>query len=133
MQLNSAKIFTFISFSFQKYWNIFYIFSDNWKTDIQLNVYLLMGFNKWFCFVVEFRVLMFVILLPWMQIILFCLSVGKDPKGLHLAVVNNDLNNTMDSCPVRGVGCDQSALSCQYLDYLKNKSIILVCILYIFF
>nr|CAD7607490.1 unnamed protein product [Timema genevievae] len=41
-------------------------------------------------------VMMFIFLLPVLQIILFCLSIGRDPLGLHLAVFNQELNDSSD-------------------------------------
>lgn len=66
--------------------------------------------------------MLFIIGLPVAQIILFCLSIGKDPIGLKLAIVNNELNNSMQPC-VPGIGCDWSLLSCRYLHHLQKKTI----------
>nr|CAD7424981.1 unnamed protein product [Timema monikensis] len=41
-------------------------------------------------------VMLFIFLLPVLQIILFCLSIGRDPLGLHLAVFNQELNDSSD-------------------------------------
>lgn len=67
----------------------------------------------------------FVIGLPVVQIILFCLSIGKDPIGLKLAVVNNELENYMDPCSL-STGCDMTLLSCRYMQHIKNRSLVLV-------
>lgn len=67
----------------------------------------------------------FIIGLPVVQIILFCLSIGKDPVGLKLAVVNNELNNSMDPCTVFP-GCEKTLLSCRYLQHLTERSVELV-------
>ncbi|XP_054005275.1 ABC transporter G family member 23-like [Hylaeus anthracinus] len=66
--------------------------------------------------------MLFIFGLPVVQIVLFCLSVGKDPVGLNIAIVNNELNNTNDPC-VPTVGCDWSLLSCRYLQHLKKRSV----------
>ncbi|KAG5319387.1 ABCGK protein, partial [Pseudoatta argentina] len=66
--------------------------------------------------------MLFIIGLPVAQIILFCISIGKDPIGLKLAVVNHELNNSMQPC-IPGTGCDWSLLSCRYLQYLQKKTI----------
>ena len=34
--------------------------------------------------------LLFTFLVPALQVILFCVAIGQQPKGLHLAVVNQD-------------------------------------------
>jgi hypothetical protein len=69
-------------------------------------------------------VMLFIIGLPVVQIILFCLTIGRDPKGLHLAYVNDELNFTTDCVPVEG--CSYDLLSCQYLDSVRLKEIVLV-------
>lgn len=65
----------------------------------------------------------FIIGLPVIQIILFCISIGKDPIGLKVAIVNNELKNSTDMC-IPTIGCDTSQLSCRFLDHLKNRSLI---------
>nr|CAD7408525.1 unnamed protein product [Timema poppensis] len=68
-------------------------------------------------------VMLFIFALPVMQVILFCLAIGRDPSGLHLGIVNHELNSTTQDCPVMG-NCSFHLLSCQYLQYLKNSTII---------
>lgn len=70
-----------------------------------------------------FRMMLFIIGLPVVQIVLFCVSIGKDPVGLTLAIVNHELNNTMESC-VPTVGCDWSQLSCRFLQHLEKRSVV---------
>ncbi|XP_076175367.1 ABC transporter G family member 23 [Ptiloglossa arizonensis] len=67
--------------------------------------------------------MLFIIGLPVVQIVLFCVSIGKDPVGLTLAIVNHELNNTMESC-VPTVGCDWSQLSCRFLQHLEKRSVV---------
>lgn len=46
-------------------------------------------------------VMLFIFALPVMQVILFCLAIGGDPKGLKLAIVNNEkafINRTFQEC-----------------------------------
>ncbi|XP_058807802.1 ABC transporter G family member 23 [Phymastichus coffea] len=64
-------------------------------------------------------IMLFIIGLPVVQIILFCLSIGHDPTGLKLAIVNNELNNSMDPCTP-----DISMLSCWFLDHLKARQVV---------
>ncbi|KZC14992.1 ABC transporter G family member 23 [Dufourea novaeangliae] len=71
----------------------------------------------------QVKIMLFIIGLPVVQIILFCVSIGKDPTGLTIAIVNNELNNTMDPC-VPSVGCDWSRLSCRFLEHLERKSLV---------
>lgn len=73
----------------------------------------------------NYGVMAFIIGLPVIQIILFCLAIGKDPVGLKLAIVNNELNNYMDPCNV-STGCDMTLLSCRYMEQIKKRSVILV-------
>jgi hypothetical protein len=68
--------------------------------------------------------MLFITGLPVVQIILFCLTIGRDPKGLHLAYVNDELNFTTDCVPVEK--CSYDLLSCQYLDSVRLREIILV-------
>jgi hypothetical protein len=70
--------------------------------------------------------MLFIIGLPVVQIILFCLTIGQDPKGLHLAYVNDELNFTAECMTVEG--CSYSLLSCQYLDSIRSREIVLVSI-----
>lgn len=39
-------------------------------------------------------VMLFIFALPVMQVILFCLAIGRDPTGLRMAVVNSEMNFT---------------------------------------
>lgn len=71
-------------------------------------------------------VMLFIFALPVMQVILFCLAIGRDPTGLKLAVVNNEMNYTnltYQDCYYES-GCKFSNLSCRYLNFLKNETII---------
>lgn len=67
-------------------------------------------------------VMLFIFALPVMQVILFCLAIGRDPTGLRLAVVNSEMNGTDTECQF-DPGCSFSNLSCRYLSHL-NDSII---------
>lgn len=73
------------------------------------------------------RVMLFIFALPVMQVILFCLAIGRDPTGLHLAVVNKEMNwETMD-CPVYD-NCTLNMFSCRYLNTLPKDTMVLVSI-----
>ncbi|XP_032592971.1 ABC transporter G family member 20 [Drosophila grimshawi] len=73
-------------------------------------------------------IMLFIVGLPVLQILLFCYAIGHDPTGLKLAVANHEMSEEMimqQLCPVRS-GCNQTMLSCRYLDMLvKNKSMVL--------
>ncbi|XP_073969896.1 ABC-type transporter snustorr isoform X3 [Rhodnius prolixus] len=71
-------------------------------------------------------VMLFIFALPVMQVILFCLAIGRDPTGLHLAIVNDEVtrnNLTMDTCPVYN-NCTIKFLSCRYVSSLRTDTII---------
>ncbi len=67
--------------------------------------------------------MLFIFALPVMQVILFCLAIGRDPTGLKLAIVNNELNATNKVCQYE-TGCGFHNLACRYLGHLNNNSII---------
>ncbi|XP_053619421.1 ABC transporter G family member 23 isoform X2 [Plodia interpunctella] len=78
----------------------------------------------------NFGVLAFIIGLPVMQMILFCIAIGHYPVGLPLAVVNYETNNSMALCDYDKNVCPQDKetyewnitfFSCQYLDHLKLR------------
>lgn len=69
--------------------------------------------------------MLFIFALPVMQVILFCLAIGRDPTGLHLAVVNKEMNWDTMECPVFD-NCSLSMFSCRYLNTLPNDTVILV-------
>lgn len=77
-----------------------------------------------YCFYFH-RVMLFIFALPVMQVILFCLAIGRDPTGLHLAIVNQEMNWETMECPVRH-NCSYKQLSCRYLDALPKETIIQV-------
>lgn len=66
-------------------------------------------------------VMLFIFALPVMQVILFCLAIGRDPTGLRIAIVNHEMDAS-GAC-VYEKGCSFANLSCRYLDHL-NSSII---------
>nr|WAB24462.1 ATP-binding cassette sub-family H member 1 [Henosepilachna vigintioctopunctata] len=70
-------------------------------------------------------VMLFIFALPVMQVILFCLAIGRDPTGLKLAIVNHEQNYTNMSyqqCNFDG-GCKFGNLSCRYLNQINNSTI----------
>ena len=64
----------------------------------------------------------FIIGLPVMQMIIFCVSIGKDPVGLKVAIVNNELNNSLETC-IPSTGCDTINLSCRFLKHLEKRTV----------
>uniref|UniRef100_A0A0A9YM30 ABC transporter G family member 23 n=1 Tax=Lygus hesperus TaxID=30085 RepID=A0A0A9YM30_LYGHE len=69
-------------------------------------------------------VMLFIFALPVMQVILFCLAIGRDPTGLHLAIVNHEMNWTTKECPIVYNKCDFKNLSCRYINSLRNDTIV---------
>lgn len=67
-------------------------------------------------------VMLFIFALPVMQVILFCLAIGRDPTGLKLAIVNHEMNYNLMECPFSD-DCSFTNLSCRYLSHL-NKTIV---------
>jgi len=41
--------------------------------------------------------MLFIFALPVMQVILFCLAIGRDPNGLKLAIANMEMNGTVST------------------------------------
>ncbi|CAH1275399.1 unnamed protein product [Diabrotica balteata] len=71
-------------------------------------------------------VMLFIFALPVMQVILFCLAIGGDPKGLKLAIVNHEknfTNLTYQECEYEK-GCKFGNLSCRYVDTINTTTII---------
>lgn len=65
-----------------------------------------------------------VLVMPFMQGLIFCLSIGHEPINLSIAVVNYetiDARNCQDN-----ITCDSVHLGCSYLKYLENRDFILV-------
>lgn len=71
--------------------------------------------------------LLFMVFVPASQIVVICLAIGQDPKGLHFGLVNNDVNDP-GNCTVP-VGCltqdnFTGSVSCLFLEYLKKHEIL---------
>lgn len=64
--------------------------------------------------------MLFIFALPVMQVILFCLAIGRDPTGLKLAIVNHEMNGTDSVCQF-DPGCTFENLSCRYLSHLNGS------------
>ncbi|XP_023014771.1 ABC transporter oskyddad [Leptinotarsa decemlineata] len=65
-------------------------------------------------------VMLFIIGLPVGQAILFCLSIGHEPFGLKISVVNNEINFPEEQCR-QVFGCNSTKLSCNYLDFVAQN------------
>ncbi|CAG9834101.1 unnamed protein product [Diabrotica balteata] len=60
--------------------------------------------------------MLFIIGLPIGQTILFCLTIGHDPMGIKVSVVNNEINFPEETCHQRPLNCNTTKISCNYLD-----------------
>lgn len=70
-------------------------------------------------------IMAFIIGLPVAQTVLFCLSIGHDPKDVTVSVVNHEINYPMEHCEYKP-GCNDTLLSCNYLEYIvQNYSIVM--------
>ncbi|XP_048506039.1 ABC transporter G family member 23 isoform X2 [Athalia rosae] len=67
-------------------------------------------------------VMLFIFALPVMQVILFCLAIGRDPTGLKIAIVNHEMTWGNLSCPVEEKECSFERLSCRYIKFLNNDT-----------
>lgn len=70
------------------------------------------------------RFMLFIFVLPAIQVILFCLAVGREPLDMKFGVINHEV-------PEFGIchgpeGCTTMNLSCRYLDTLPPASVRLV-------
>ncbi|KAK4876227.1 hypothetical protein RN001_012649 [Aquatica leii] len=72
----------------------------------------------------NFPVLLFVIILPLVQMSIFCSSIGRDPEGLKVAVVNYETGNA-PNCDTT-IACNSTTLSCIYLEYLNRRGLNLI-------
>lgn len=77
--------------------------------------------------------MVFVVILPILQTYLFNTAIGRKPKNLHLAVVNDEIS-TSDCSYSAYTGCflDENqtvALSCLYMEFLQNETYTLVSFL----
>ncbi|KAH0566724.1 hypothetical protein KQX54_003464 [Cotesia glomerata] len=68
-------------------------------------------------------VMLFIFALPVMQVILFCLAIGRDPTDLKLAIVNHEMDWENQTCDIQS-GCMEGKLSCRYLEFLSNRTVI---------
>ncbi|XP_053682131.1 ABC transporter G family member 23 isoform X2 [Sabethes cyaneus] len=65
-------------------------------------------------------VMLFIFALPVMQVILFCLAIGRDPTNLNIAIVNGEMNTSSNGECYFDAGCSFTNLSCRYLNHLNT-------------
>ncbi|XP_031350511.1 ABC transporter G family member 20-like [Photinus pyralis] len=69
----------------------------------------------------NFPVVLFVFMLPLVQMSLFCTAIGRDPRGLTVAIVNYETGNNVNCDST--LECNSTTLSCSYLSYLGKKDV----------
>ena len=58
--------------------------------------------------------LLFIFLLPAVQVVFFCVAIGQEPTGLRLGLVNQELQGDgLDQCPVVLGDCNYNSLGCR--------------------
>jgi len=62
--------------------------------------------------------LLFIFILPAIQVVFFCIAIGQEPAGLRIGVVNQENSNCTSSI---GEDCEFSDLGCKYLNKLQTK------------
>ena len=65
--------------------------------------------------------LLFIFLLPAIQVLFFCVAIGQEPSGLKLGVVNNELiKSGLDECSEVKENCSYSNLGCRLFSQAKD-------------
>ncbi|XP_054276037.1 ABC transporter G family member 20-like [Macrosteles quadrilineatus] len=72
--------------------------------------------------------MLFLLGLPILQCTLYNLAIGRDPQGLKLAVVNDELEHGLSDCGhIPSTGCHLDLpLSCRYLMHMRGKTLSVV-------
>lgn len=71
-----------------------------------------------------FRFMIFVVVLPLLQTYLFNTAIGRKPKNVHLAVINDEIADC-DYSAYQGCFLDENqtvSLSCLYLEFMQNQT-----------
>jgi len=68
--------------------------------------------------------LTFILVFPAVAVSMFCLAIGHDPTSLDIGIVNDEL--TQGSVCHYDDTCNYSMLSCRFLRFLTNETIIQV-------
>lgn len=66
--------------------------------------------------------IMFVFLLPAVEVFFFCIAIGQDPTKLPLGFVNNEMSNfsSMANCSFNA-SCEFTNLSCRFLKHMEDN------------
>ena len=74
-------------------------------------------------FIVCSRIFVFIYFMPAFQAIVFNVTLGHEPTGLKMAIVNDELNPSQGRICNYSTDCSYSMLSCRYLRYIKDNVI----------
>ncbi|XP_032783939.2 LOW QUALITY PROTEIN: ABC transporter G family member 20 [Daphnia magna] len=77
-------------------------------------------------FLLTFRnvgIFIFIYFMPAFQAIVFNVTLGHEPTGLKMGIVNDELNPSQGRVCNYTTDCSYSMLSCRYLRYIKNNII----------
>lgn len=69
------------------------------------------------------RVLVFLYFLPALQAAIFNVTLGHEPWGLKMGIVNDELNPSQGRVCNYTKNCSYSMLSCRYLTFVKDNII----------
>ncbi|XP_065349874.1 ABC transporter G family member 23-like [Cloeon dipterum] len=100
---------------------------SGWKKNLKLSSSNIFKALLWKNFMWMWRnpgIILFVVGLPIIQVVLFCVAVGRDPAGLTLAIVNHD-TPFGKSCPTDLTGCNLTHMACRFLDSLREYPVVL--------
>ncbi|BES98390.1 ATP-Hypothetical protein cassette sub-family A ABC1 member [Nesidiocoris tenuis] len=84
--------------------------------------------KNWFFMWRNKAMMVFLLGLPLIQCTFYNLAIGRDPIGLHIAVVNEELMKGLGECSAYpSTGCNlELPLTCRYIDKLKGRTLQIV-------
>lgn len=65
----------------------------------------------------------FIYLLPVIQATVFNLTLGHEPSGLMVGIVNDEVESSQGGLCNYTTSCSYSMLSCRYLGYIRDNII----------
>ncbi|XP_021960922.1 ABC transporter G family member 20 isoform X3 [Folsomia candida] len=97
--------------------------SRPWSFNFQnsLNRLTALTLKNFICMWRNIGFMLFIFLLPAIQVILFCLAIGREPRDIRVGVINNEMS-TLGLCDAP-MGCSTANLSCRYLKFLPKDSL----------
>jgi hypothetical protein len=67
------------------------------------------------------RIFIFIYFMPAFQAIVFNVTLGHEPTGLKMAIVNEEINPNQGRICNYSTDCSYSMLSCRFLRYIKDN------------